>query len=355
MRRILAVTNMYPTSMDPTLGTFVEQQIKGLRQVGLDVEMVLLDRAHKGMSVYLSTGRRVRAAITDFQPDIVHAMYGGVMADLVTRAVHDRPTIVSFCGDDLLGELLSGSLRKFIADYGVLASYRAAERASGVVVKSKNLQDVLPDDIAPSKIRIIPNGIDLERFKPLDRNSCRSRLGWRDGHLNVLFPTNSGDPRKRPELARAAVEAAECLGVKVDMHHLRGVPHEQVPVWLNASDVVLLTSLHEGSPNVIKEALACNVPVVSVDVGDVRERIQRIEGCYLAAPDPGDLASKLVLVYAGPRRVAGRIEIQNLSLENVALRLKEFYEEVLLSWKANHPHSSNLAARKQLQEDTNLR
>lgn len=355
MQRILAVTNMYPTPRDTTSGTFVEQQIKGLEQVGMKVEIVLLDRAQKGMSVYLATRRRVRAAIKDFQPDIVHVMYGGVMADMVTATVDDRPTVVSFCGDDLLGELLSGPVRKFISKCGVLSSYRAARRADGIVIKSKNLQDALPPDIPISNSRIIPNGIDLERFKPLDRNSCRGQLGWRSDCLNVLFPTNSGDPRKRPELAQAAVNAAECLGFTVEMHHLRGVPHDQVPIWLNASDVVLLTSLHEGSPNVVKEALACNVPVVSVDVGDVRERILGIEGCYLAAPDPGDLASKLGCVHAGLRRVPGRIKIQNLSLEHVALQLKEFYEEILLSWKANHPHASNLLARTQLQEHINLR
>jgi teichuronic acid biosynthesis glycosyltransferase TuaC len=340
MRRILAVTNMYPTSRDPTLGTFVEQQIQGLKQVGLDTEVVLLDRLHKGMSVYLATGRRVRAAIRDFQPDIVHAMYGGVMADVVTAAANGRPTLVSFCGDDLLGELLSGPVRKVISQCGILSSYRAARRAHGIVVKSKNLHDVLPHDIPRSKIRIIPNGIDLERFKPLGRISCRNRLGWRNDCLNVLFSANSGDPRKRPELAWATVKAAELLGFKIDMHSLRDVPHDQVPVWLNASDAVLLTSLHEGSPNVIKEALACNVPVVSVDVGDVRERIQGINGCYIASADPNDLASKLKLVHAGPRRVDSRNKVQNLSLEHVALRLKEFYEEVLLSWKANHPNSS---------------
>jgi glycosyltransferase involved in cell wall biosynthesis len=250
------------------------------------------------------------------------------MSDMVTAAVDGKPTVVSFCGDDLLGELLSGPVRKFISKCGILSSYRAARRSHGIVVKSKNLQDALPDDIPPSKIRIIPNGIDTERFKPLDSNSCRSQLGWRNDCLNVLFPTNSGDPRKRPELAWAAVGAAERLGFKVEMHHLRVVPHDQVPIWLNASDAVLLTSLHEGSPNVIKEALACNVPVVSVDVGDVRERLKGVDGCYIARADPNDLASKLKLVYDGPRRIEGRSAIQNLSLQEVALRLKQFYEEI---------------------------
>jgi teichuronic acid biosynthesis glycosyltransferase TuaC len=333
MLRILAVTNIYPTPQAPFSGTFVEQQIRGMRQIGLDVDLMFLDRAEKGMRVYLGLGRQIRARIVSYQPHLVHIMYGGVMANAVTRAVVDRPTVVSFCGSDLLGEPLSGILRKLISGYGVIASYRAARRARGIVVKSKNLQDVLPDDADRSKVRIIPNGVDLERFKPLNRDKCCKRLGWSDDRFHVLFPTSSGDPLKRPGLARAAVEASNHLGVQAEMHQLRGVPHEEVPIWLNASDVVLLTSLHEGSPNIIKEALACNIPVVSVDVGDVRERLQGIEGCYLAAPELGDLAAKLQMVHAGPRRVVSRTKMQELSLERVALQLKEFYSEVLVSFE----------------------
>jgi glycosyltransferase involved in cell wall biosynthesis len=256
------------------------------------------------------------------------------MADGVTRAVADRPTIVSFCGSDLLGELLSGTLRKLIAGYGVMASHRAARRACGIVVKSKNLQDALPQDVDRSKVRIIPNGINLGRFRPLNRDECRQRLGWSGHRFHILFPTNAGDPRKRFDLASAAVEATEHAGLQAEIHQLRGVPHTEVPLWLNASDVVLLTSLHEGSPNVLKEALACNIPVVSVDVGDVRERIEGIEGCYLAAPEPGDLAAKLQMVHAGSHRVVSRMKMQALSLRRVALQLKEFYSAVLVSFKS---------------------
>ena len=333
MLRILAVTNIYPRPQDSSWGTFVEQQIRGIRQIGLDVDVMFLDRPQKGMGVYLGLGRQIRAKVENYEPDLVHVMYGGVMADEVTRAIVDRPTVVSFCGSDLLGEHLSGILRKLIAGYGVRASYKAARRACGIVVKSKNLQDALPEDVDRSKVRIIPNGVDLERFKPLNRDKCRKQLGWSDSRFHILFPTNSGDPLKRPGLAKAAVETMNHSGVQAEMHQLRGVPHEEVPIWLNASDVVLLTSLHEGSPNVVKEALACNIPVVSVDVGDVGERIQEIEGCYLAVPEPGDLAAKLQMVHAGSRRVVGRIKMQELSLERVALQLKEFYSEVLVSFE----------------------
>jgi teichuronic acid biosynthesis glycosyltransferase TuaC len=331
MLRILAVTNLYPTPHAPSSGTFVEQQIKGLRQIGLDVEVLVVDRVQIGMAAYVGLGRQIRARITNYQPDLVHVMYGGVMANEVTRVITDRPTVVSFCGSDLLGELLSGTFRRLIAGYGVLASNRAARRACGIVVKSKNLQDALSEDVDRSKVRIIPNGVDLERFKPLNRDKCRKRLGWGDNRFHVLFSTSGGNAIKRPDLAKAAVEVANHSGVQAEMHQLRGVPHEEVPIWLNASDVVLLTSLHEGAPNIVKEALACNIPVVSVDVGDVRERIQGIEGCYLAVPDPGDLAAKLQMVYASSRRVVSRVKMQELSLERVALQLKEFYGQVLLS------------------------
>jgi len=331
MRRILAVTNMYPTPASPASGTFVEHQINSLRQRGLTVEVVFVNRVQKGIRAYLGLDRMVNGKILEFEPDVVHVMYGGVMADTVTRSVRDRPVLVSFCGSDLLGEHLSGHLRKFISQYGVRASHRAARRATRVIVKSKNLKDALPLDLEQSKVRIIPNGIDLERFKPLDRDECRKRLAWDPNTFHVLFPANSGDPVKRPELAKAAVVCLRSMGVRAEIHHLCGVPNSEVPLWLNASNVLLLTSRHEGSPNIVKEALACDLPIVSVDVGDVRERIDGISGCYISSPDPSELAAKLFLVRNGTGRVPGRTTIQELSLERTAMRLSALYQEAIQS------------------------
>jgi teichuronic acid biosynthesis glycosyltransferase TuaC len=329
--RILAVTNLYPTPRNPGAGTFVEQQVLGLRRSGLDVEVMHVDRCERGMRSYFTIGAELRSRIEQFQPDVVHAMYGGVLAERATRIVKDRPTVVSFCGSDLLGELLSGSMRRIISEYGILASHIAARRAVGIVVKSRNLEEALPTTVNRSKVRIIPNGIDLERFRPLNQVDCRNKLGWDSNKFHVLFPTNAGDPRKRLYLAQAAIDKANRSGLNAEMHQLRGVPHEEVPIWLNASDVVLLTSLHEGSPNVIKEALACNVPVVSVDVGDVSERVEGIEGCHIALPDPDDIRVKLGLVEAREGRILGRERMQALSLEQTAQYLRSFYHEVVES------------------------
>jgi glycosyltransferase involved in cell wall biosynthesis len=281
------------------------------------------------MRAYLGAGSLIRTRIKAFDPDLVHVMYGGVLAEQVSRIVNDRPVIISFCGSDLLGELLSGTVRRIISHFGVVASHWAANRASGIIVKSRNLLAALPRSIDRSKVRIIPNGVDLECFRPLDRDGCRARLGWERERFHVLFPANGGDPVKRRELAFAAVQTFTRLGIQAELHELQGVPHREVPIWLNASDAVLVTSLHEGSPNVVKEALACDVPIVSVDVGDVRERIEHVESCYLAEPEAEDLAAKLQLVHNGPRRSNGRLQIRELSLARTALRLKGFYEEVL--------------------------
>lgn len=328
--RVLAVTNLYPTPKNPGVGTFIEQQVVGLRRIGVDVEVMHVDRCERGMRSYFTMGAELRSRIGQFHPDVVHAMYGGVLAERVTRIVEDSPTVVSFCGSDLLGEYLSGSLRRISSEYGILASHIAARRAIGIVVKSRNLQEALPDSVSRSKVWIIPNGINLERFRPLNQVNCRKKLGWDANKFHVLFPTNGGDARKRLDLAQAAVHEANGSGLNAEIHQLRGVPHDEVPIWLNASDVVLLTSLHEGSPNVIKEALACNVPIVSVDVGDVSERVEGIEGCYIARPDADDLGAKLGLVGARGARIAGRERMDALSLEQTAQRLRGFYEEALL-------------------------
>lgn len=329
--RILAVTNMYPLVEAPNAGIFVEEQIKSLRQIGITVDVLFVNRLQRGMSAYIGLARQVCAHVKNFRPDLIHSMYGGIMAEQVTKSVNDRPTLVTFHGSDLLGENLSGSLRKIIAYYGVRCSIRAAQRASGIVTVSKALLDVLPEDVDRAKIRIIPCGIDLDQFKPLDRDTCRQRLVWDPGRFHILF-SGSSNRVKRPGLARASVARLSHFGIRAEIHYLRGVPNNEVPIWLNASDVVLLTSLHEGSPTIIKEALACNVPVVSVNVGDVAERIQSIEGCYIALSEPHDIATKLFWVYRGPRRTTGRINIQALSLERVAYCLKETYEEVLESF-----------------------
>jgi teichuronic acid biosynthesis glycosyltransferase TuaC len=328
--RLVVVTNMYPTAADPTQGTFVEQQVNGLRQSGVDIHIIHLDRRGSGMGVYRQIQPRVQRALRIFRPDLVHCMYGGVLAAVTTRTALEKPVVVSYCGSDLLGEGRVGSLlRRVVGAYRVHASHQAARRASAIIVKSAGLAKALPAGIEQTKVFIVPNGIDMNRFRPLDRRESRARVGWRDDRFHVLFTNGNGDPRKRIELAQAAVRILQRRGVAAELNPIPRVPHAEVPIWMNASDVVILTSVHEGSPNAVKEALACNRPVVSVDVGDVRERIEEIAGCYLVDASPEAVAEGLYSVYLGSRTVMARPRLGELSLEAVTARLLRIYDAVL--------------------------
>jgi glycosyltransferase involved in cell wall biosynthesis len=180
-----------------------------------------------------------------------------------------------------------------------------------VIVVARHLTGALNGAVSPDKIRVIPCGIDLERFKPMDPLVCKQKLGWRTDSFHVLFASSNGDPVKRPALAKAALAHMSHTSRPAELHYLTGIPNAEVPVWLNASDALLLTSLHEGSPTVVKEALAC----------------------HLARPEPAGLAEELSLVRERRRRLdsvlAGRLE--ELSILNVAQKLKRCYEEIALA------------------------
>jgi glycosyltransferase involved in cell wall biosynthesis len=326
--RALVVTNMYPTQTAPATGTFVAAQVDGLRDVGVHVELLHLAREDGGRRVYRALGTKVKSLVATTEPDVLHVMYGGVMADVTTRAVGDRPVVVSFCGTDLLGTRGYGALADLAIRWGVVASRRAARRAAAIVVKSRNLFDALPRTVDRSRVWILPNGVDFSRFRPMDRSECQRRLGWHEARSHVLFPAPRHRPEKRFGLAQAAIALLNEGGADVELHALERVPHRDVPIWLNAAGAVLVTSSHEGSPNAVKEALACNVPVVSVDVGDVRERIAGIDGCAIADGTPPDLAAKLSRVLERGRGIEARDQIADLSLERVAEQLRDIYARV---------------------------
>jgi len=326
--RILAITNIYPSADFPARGVFVHEQIRGLRSVGLDVRVLFVDRRREGPMAYYRLSSQVDSAVAELDPDAIHVMYGGVMARQIARRHHVRPLVVTFHGSDLLGENLSGWARKTISRYGVYCSRRAAKAAESVIVVARHLVGALNGAATADKIRVIPCGIDLERFKPMDPVVCKQRLGWSTRPFHVLFASSNGDPVKRPELARAAVAQMTRSNRPAELHCLSGIRNEDVPVWINASDVLLLTSLHEGSPTVVKEALACGLPVVSVDVGDVAERIEGIEGCYMAGPHPAELAAKLCLVRERGQRLDCRTRLEELSITSVARKLKRCYEDI---------------------------
>ncbi|MDZ7732171.1 MAG: glycosyltransferase [Acidimicrobiia bacterium] len=245
--RVLIVTNMLPTPATPTEGVFIGEQIDSLRNRGLDVDVVHVERTQQGMRSYTALPRHLRRAVANGAPEVVHATYGGLLAYLTERATPSIPFVVSFCGSDLQGEPTSPPLPRATAQVGVLASRRVARRADEIVVKTSSLAMHLPTTVPQERVHVIPNGVSTERFRPLDREDCRARLGWSGPGPHVML---AGQPRpiKRPELARRAVELLRTDLEGAELHIPDGVSRDDMPRWLNASDAVVLTSRHEGSP-----------------------------------------------------------------------------------------------------------
>lgn len=326
--RILVVTNAYPTADRPFHGTFVQSQVKGLREAGADVRVLFFDRVKAGRSIYAALPKLLRVAIEQYRPDIVHSMYGGIMAAIVASR-SEMPHIVSFCGTDLLGELYRNPLKILTTQIGIKASHYSARKSAAVIVKSENLRRALPRSIPREKVHTIPNGIDLERFRPLDSVSCRRRLGWDPAKFHLLFSGSSDLEIKGFGLAKRTHRELAALGVECELHILRHIAQEDVPLWLNASHAFLMTSTHEGSPNIIKEAIACGTPIVSVDVGDVKERLLGIEGCSIAGADAKELALGLQKISRlGGFRTRGFETIRPMSIQSVGRRILDVYLSV---------------------------
>lgn len=182
------------------------------------------------------------------------------------------------------------------------------------------------------KIYVIPNGVNLERFYPMKKEIARRELGVSKDEIRVLFVSDPARPEKNYPLAERAVQMQS--NEKVRLTAVYGEPQETVCKWVNAADVLVLTSFHEGSPNVVKEAMACNCAVVSTDVGDVKEIFGDTEGCYISGYDPEEFAGQIknALAFAAQHgRTKGRERIIKLGLdeETIAKKIIEVYEAVL--------------------------
>src|SRR5690606_1942012 len=196
--------------------------VDGLRRAGVEVDVLHVDRVERGMRCYARLGAVCREAAA--RADVVHAMYGGILADIVTRAARGRPTVVSFCGSDLLGEPLSRPPRRLLACAGTIGSRRAARRAACIVAKSRMLARALEGGGASGRVPGIPTGVHLSRSRPLVRTARGRALGRDGGAIPVLFPPPKGAAVKRRPLAADALAERERTGVRNVMLELTGVP-----------------------------------------------------------------------------------------------------------------------------------
>jgi len=315
----------------PEISSFVVSQAKSLKDSAWQIFFGIVDDRTSVRGI-LRNISRLKEEISRVNPRIVHAQYGSVTAAVANWIKGPLPLVVSFCGDDLLGTPIPGLTWRLRERGARFAGLWAARKAAAIIVKSDNLFQALPTSLR-DRVTILPNGVDISWFKPMDRESCRSKLGWSMQSKIVLFNTSRNEDqfRKNPLLVRATVDCLTQSVPDVSLRVMSDASSEEVRLMLNAADCLLLTSLHEGSPNIVKEAMACNLPVVSVPCGDVAERLKKTSPGQICPYDPSALAQAVQRVLLTDARSNGRDQIkeQGLTAEDVAARLVQLYRHVL--------------------------
>ena len=334
---VLVVTNMYPSPGRPYSGTFVRSQVESLEGLGVSTSLFEI-QGWRSRWAYARALRELPRIVRRQRPDVVHAHYG--LSGAAAMRV-DAPLVVSFCGDDVLGT--TGSNGRITTRSRVLCqlSFAAARRADAVIVKSEEMRERTR---GARSVDVIPNGVDLAFFAPKRRVDARLEMGWPEKGAIVLFAGSPDEPRKNWSLARSATSRLEKEGRDVHLIALTGRPQDEVVTAMNAADVLLLPSYHEGSPNVVKEAMAVGLPVVAAPVGDCAERLA---GCFPGAvvertTDAFARAVSSVLDVGG--RSNGRELIAPLELSVVARRVLDVYERAVAESDRGRPRADRPVA-----------
>jgi len=314
--RILAVTNTYPTAEMPGNTPQIQDQIEALKARGVGIDVMYVDRYRGKKRAYAEAAWRI--FLLSFQSkryDLIHAYYGhcGLLARLQGR----YPIIVTFLGSDLLHPR-NGAIGKV-----------AAKLADGIIVQSEEMKRIAKRNDA----FIIPFGVNLDIFTSHPLEEARRELGLALDEKLVLFPWNPARPVKRFDLVQEAIRIVQQRCDRVHLVSVFNQPHEIMAKYMSACDVMVLASEHEGSPMALREAMACNLPIVSVDVGDVRQIIRNTEGCYLCKREPSDIAEKLGLALEFGSRTYGACVVGQENAVWAADRVLLLYDSVLKSHK----------------------
>jgi len=287
---------------------FIYEQIEAVKQC-FNIEYDVFNIRGKGFIGYLGNLNQLKNKIKNFAPDIVHAHFGlsGLLAGLQRKS----PVIITFHGSDVnLSNVLPFSrIAALLSKYNIFVSTKIYNR---VGIHKKNV--------------VIPCGINFDIFYPVELKEAREKLKMEIGKKYILFGASFKRKEKNSALAFSALKKLE---MDCELIELDNRKREEVNLLLNACDVLLLTSISEGSPQVIKEAMACNRPIVATDVGDIKDVMGNTEGCFITSFDPDDVASKIKLALDYGKGTEGRKKIKNYDNKIIAEKVYNVYMNVL--------------------------
>lgn len=308
---------LFVCSGNSGISPIVKAQATSLEASGVFIDFFPIKG--KGIMGYIKQILPLKRILKQTQFDVIHAHYA--LSAYVASLADAKPLVVSLMGSDTKSGIFSMLITRL---FHRLFRWK-------LILKSEEMNRLLNFNQAV----IIPNGVNLNLFKPFDRRFDRKKvlrqLNWDADSKHILFAANPSRLEKNFSLSQKAIDLLKVENL--ELHYLDNVPHDEMQVWYNAADLILLTSLWEGSPNVVKEAMACNCPVVATDVGDVRWLFGNTPGYYIADFTPDDVALKITEALAFVEkngRTKGRERLMELGLdaESVAKKIIELYHEV---------------------------
>ncbi len=328
--RILIVTGIYPTQQRPHSGTFIKTVVDALVAEGHEVE-IIHPKPGPAPLRYILAAIQVFLKTLSGKFDVVDGHFG--LWGLAARLQWTTPVVVNFHGSDLLGQPLDEQTFTKKSLFVIRISSWLCRHVDAVIVKSEQMKKIAlagKNQSLREKVHLVPSCVDFNVFQPVPRAEARAALGWDQEKYFILFGNDPDLPRKNFPLAEAAVERLRAKGVTAELVVACGLAQTELVKYINASNVLILTSLSEASPSGVKEPMACNVPVVAVDVGDVAQVITRTKGCAVCPYDPDALADALMeaLLHAEP--TTGRADIADKISSTVVKQIIAIYEQASL-------------------------
>lgn len=320
---VLVVTTAWPSPDRPVYGTPVMRQVQSLLDRGVRCDVVYV-RGYRSPAAYPVAALHVAAWALIRRPAyrLVHA-HGGEAA-LVGSFYRRAPLLVTYLGSDLLGAPRADGTRSWTTRIRRRLIAEHARLARMTITESTEMEATLPRSVR-RRNRVVPKGVSTELFHPRDRDAARRELGWPLDERVVLFAADPRVPLKRHWLAEAAVEIARTRLPDLRLRIADRIEPNAMPLLMNAADCLLHTSASEGSPNVVKEALMCNLPVIATPAGDIELLLADVVPSYVCAAKPEQLGAALVECLSHLQRSNGASVSRDLQLTTVAEALLAIY------------------------------